>query len=142
MIYLDTNVFAYAIANDGKYGSPCKRILLAVEKGKLEAVCSMLVLVELQSVLRKFNKLRKREGHSPYDVPANVDAVLSYPITWLDIDFLTVKRAAEYAYNIAGPDCVHVASMELAGVSRIISADAEFDKAEIVRRTDPLDFKP
>ena len=45
MIYVDTNVFVHAVENHPKFGKSCKRILEDVEDGKLEASCSILVLV-------------------------------------------------------------------------------------------------
>ena len=37
MIYVDTNVFVYAVENHPKFGRSCKRILEDVEDGKLDA---------------------------------------------------------------------------------------------------------
>ena len=62
MIYVDTNVIIYAVANDAKYGAACKRILLDLETGKLKACASVLVLVETINVLTKINKLLNVSG--------------------------------------------------------------------------------
>ena len=45
MIYIDTNIFIYAIENHPKYGSACKKILLDIESEKVKAGASILVPV-------------------------------------------------------------------------------------------------
>ncbi len=55
MIYIDTNVFVYAIENHPRFGRNCRRILEDVERERLEASCSVLVLAELINVLKKIN---------------------------------------------------------------------------------------
>ena len=56
MIYLDTNVFIYAIEQHQKYGKFCQKILLDIESEKLKASASIIVLVEMINVLKKINK--------------------------------------------------------------------------------------
>ena len=74
MIYIDTNIFTYAIENHPEYGKDCKRILLEVEKGKLKACVSILVLVEIINVLTKMNKIIEKRGGKPLDIRKNIDA--------------------------------------------------------------------
>ena len=100
MIYIDTNVFVYAIENHPKYGGACKRILIGIMNKKIDAACSILVLVELLNVLVKMHKLT--EGK--IDVKRSIQAVLSMPITWFEIDFFIIENAAGYSYKISGVD--------------------------------------
>ncbi len=140
MIYVDTNVIIYAVANDAKYGAACKRILLDLETDKLKACASVLVLVETINVLTKINKLLNVAGKAELDIRKNIDAILSLPIVWFDLNFLVIKRAAEYKYKVSGVDYVHIASMELNSVSELISADKEIDKVGAIKRVDPLKY--
>lgn len=140
MKYLDTNVIGYAIEGHPKYGRACGKILADIQAGRLKAACSILVLVELISVLRKVNRELERRRLPPLDIRANIDAVLSLPITWLELGVFLLKRAAEYQYNIHGADYVHLASLELHDIREIISADSDFDKAGFVKRIDPLEY--
>src|SRR3989344_3050542 len=100
MKYIDTNIFIYAIENHPSYGKACKKILLDVQEGRLRAGASMLVLVEIIKVLAKINTELKRRKQKPLDLEANLDAILSLPVTWFDLDFLTIRKATEYPYNI------------------------------------------
>lgn len=56
MIYIDTNVFIYAIENHPKYGNKCKKFLEDIENEKIKVAASVLVLVELINVITKINK--------------------------------------------------------------------------------------
>ncbi len=139
MIYLDTNVIIYAIENHPKYGKKCKQILEDIESEKLKACCSVLILAETINVLTKINKQLK--GRGQLDISKNIDAVMSLPIMWLDMNFAVIKKASEYNYNISGIDYIHIATMELNSIAKVISADADFDEADLIKRVDPLEYK-
>lgn len=141
MIYLDTNVIVYAIENHPKYGKSCIEILEAIEAKQLEASASILVLVELVNVLVKINRILAQEGKQLLQVKDNIDAVLSLPIVWFDLDLVIIRRAAEYAYEVTGVDYFHIASMELHSVNQIISADKELDVIPFIKRLDPLKYQ-
>ena len=141
MTYLDTNVIIYAIENHPKYGKRCKRILEDIESEKLKVCCSVLVLVETINVLIKVNKVLREKKEKPLNINENIDAILSLPITWLDLNFSIIKKASEYNYNVSGADYIHIATMELNSVGKIISADKDFDEVEFIKRVDPLDYK-
>ena len=140
MKYLDTNLVIYALENHPVYGEACKEILTHIENGKIEVCSSILVLVEFLNVLTKINRLLKRENKKTVDLRKNIDAVLSLPIVWYDLDFFLIKRASEYDFYVSGVDYIHVATMELNGVHEILSADKELDKVSFIKRTDPLSY--
>ena len=137
MKYLDTNVIIYAIENHPEFGNACKKILEEIESGKLKVCSSMLVLIETLNVLTKLNKILKKEGKEELDIKKNIDAILSLPITWFDINFLIIKKAAEYTYNISGVDYIHIVTMELNSIKKIISLDKELDRVDFIKRIDP-----
>ncbi|MHA1839865.1 MAG: type II toxin-antitoxin system VapC family toxin [Candidatus Ranarchaeia archaeon] len=140
MIYLDTNIIIYAIENHPKYGDACIRILKAINDNQQEMCASVLVLIEVINVLTKINRLLSKQKKDLLDVPKNIDAILSLPITWFELDFVVIRRAAEYSFSIVGVDYFHVASMELHSISQIVSADKELDKVPFIKRLDPLNF--
>jgi len=141
MIYLDTNVIIYAIENHPKYGKKCRQILEDIESEKLKVQCSVLVLVETINVLTKVNKALKERKAKTLDIRGNIDAILSLPVVWLDLNFQIIKRSSEYSYDISGVDYVHIATMELNSLSKIISADTDFNDVEFIKRIGPLDYK-
>ena len=141
MIYLDTNVIIYAIENHPKYGKKCKKILEDIESEKIKASCSVLVLAETINVLTKLNKALKERKEKPLDIKKNIDAILSLPIMWIDMNFAVIRRASEYSYAISGIDYIHIATMEMNSITSILSADEDFDKAEFIKRTEPLEYE-
>ena len=96
--------------------------------------------METINVLNKINNILKKKGEKMLDIRDNIDAILSLPIIWLDINFLVIKRAAEYDYRISGVDYIHIASMELNNIRKIVSADGELDKVDFIRRIDPTAY--
>ncbi|HLC84882.1 MAG TPA: type II toxin-antitoxin system VapC family toxin [Candidatus Nanoarchaeia archaeon] len=140
MKYLDTNVLGYALERHEKYGSACKRILQDIQDLKLEVCCSILVLSELLGVLAKINKALVKMDKPALNVRANIEAVLSLPITWVELTPFVITHAAGYSYSVPGADLIHFASMELENVHEIISADSDFDRFSGIRRIDPLEY--
>lgn len=139
MIYVDTNVVVYAIENHPRFGPSCKRILEDIENGSLEAGCSVLVLAELINVLKRINDIEPRGGRR-LSIEKNVQALLSLPIVWLDMDLAVIERASTYAFPVNGVDYVHIASMEINSMTEVISADRDLDKVRMVSRIDPMDY--
>lgn len=141
MIYLDTNVVIYAIENHPKYGAKCGKILEDIETGKLKVCCSILVLVEILSTLVRINRILKKAKKRELPLRDNIDAIISLPFQWVELNFAIIRRASEYRYPLAGADHIHLASMELNGVEEILSADEELDGVAWVKRTDPLEYR-
>jgi len=141
MKYLDTNVIVYAIENHPKYGGVCIKILEDINNEKIKVCSSIVVLVEIINVLKKINKILEKGGKTALNIRNNIDAILSLPIVWFDLNFLIIKKSAEYDYNISGADYAHIATMDLHSIATIISADMELDKVDIIKRLDPLDYK-
>lgn len=140
MMYLDTNVIVYAIENHPKYGKASVAILNDIQKGVLIAGASVLVLAELINVLKKLNTVLLKENKKPLSIEKNIEAVLSLPVEWFELDLFTIKQASSYSYQISGADYTHIASMEVHSVREIISADKELDKVPFIHRLDPLDY--
>ena len=140
MIYLDTNIIIYAIENHPKYGNSCKQILEDIQNKKLKASSSILVLIEIINVLTKINKIIKSKKENELNIKENINAILSIPITWIDLGLFIIKLASEYNHNISGVDYIHIASMEVNSIKKIISADIELDKVHSISRIDPLKY--
>ncbi len=140
-MYLDTNVIIYSIENHPKYGKACAKILSDIENEKLHASSSILVLIEVINVIQKLNKILRDGGKKQLKIRDNIDAILSLPIMWLDINFPIIRRAAEYEYKVSGVDYIHIATMEMNSIKKIISADDELDKVDLIKRIDPLEYQ-
>ncbi|MEM3783994.1 MAG: type II toxin-antitoxin system VapC family toxin [Candidatus Bathyarchaeia archaeon] len=90
-------------------------------KGQAKTVTSTLAIIELANALRKYGL-----GKEVKDV---VDAVFSLGIQIFEVDPLDVTAVRIFDnYGISLYNCVHVAIMKRIGVTKIISADKDFDK--------------
>jgi len=129
--FIDSNVFFYAKMLDRKYGDACAKVLDKIVRSELEAVTSILVVIELANALRKY-------GLSD-EVKDVVNAVFSLDIRVFEVDSLDVRTAAGIfnEFRISPYDCVHAAVMRKAGIVDIISADKDFDKIAWIKRLDP-----
>jgi len=132
--FIDSNIFFYAKIMDKKYGKACAKILNMIVKGKLEAVTSSLVVIELANALRKYGLSSK--------VREVIDAIFSIDIQVFEIDPLDTRKAAEIfdEFRISPYDCIHAAVMKKAKTNKIVSADRDFEKITWIKRIDPRNF--
>ena len=130
--FLDTCIPIYAAGMDHPYREPCARIVLAVADGKIEAVTDAEVI---QEIAYRFHAIRRRaEGLKI------AEAFLALVETVLPVTRREIARSLhlQRSYPFLSPrDAVHVAVMEGAGLSRIVTADRHFDRIEEVERVDP-----
>ena len=133
--YIDSNIFFYARIMDKRYGEPCGKILRGIFRGEIEAVTSVLTPIEVANALRKY-------GVSREEVRNSIDAMLSLDMEIYEIDRIDIAEAVRISeeFDISPYDAVHVAIMKKAGVTRIISADKDFNRVTGIERIDPEDF--
>lgn len=123
------------------YGKPCEGILRDIESGQLDAICSRLVLVEFVHVLVRLNQKLEEQRREEFNVPELTDALLALVPNWAELDDAIVKRASHYTVRVNPPDYFHIATMEIHGVTQVLSADRELDKVAHVKRMDPRDYR-
>jgi predicted nucleic acid-binding protein len=118
---------------DTKFGEACARIIEKIAGNELNAVASTLVLLEVANALRKFG-LR--------DIKDEIDAICSLGMTLYPVNEIITKWAGDIfqKVKISPYNCAHVATMKKAGVSKILSADKDFDKISEIQRIDPNSF--
>ncbi len=134
-IFLDSNIFLYAVGADEGLRGPCGSILQAAAEGSIDATTNSEVIQEILHVLR-------RKGR-------HADALLvARRVGLLFPDLLPVTQAdmARVIDILAGDptlptrDAVHAATMRGAGISHIVTADRDFDRVAGVVRLEPRDF--
>ena len=132
--YIDSNIFFYARIMDKRYGEPCSKILRGIFRGEIEAVTSVLTPIEVANALRKY-------GVSREEVRNSIDAMLSLDMEIYEIDRIDIAEAIRISeeFDISPYDAVHVAIMKKAGVTRIISADKDFDRVTGIERIEVVE---
>lgn len=129
MIYLDANIFVYAVLDDGKKGEFCKKLLEKVAFKQINAFTSVLTWDEVIYSLKK---------HVPIDeLMRQSKEFFKFPnLVFLDANFKILKKAEEilFKYNLGPRDAIHVATALNNGVLQIASDDSDFNKVKEIKR--------
>ncbi len=133
--FLDVNVFMYAAGAPHPYKNPCLRILTDVENGVLVVAVNTEIFQEL---LYRYSHIKLAD--KGIQLCRNI---LKYPLTILPITEADIRLAIDLfdTHRVAGlapRDAIHAATMQNNGISRLFSADKDFDHVSFVTRIDPL----
>jgi uncharacterized protein len=133
MVYLDSNVFIYAIIYDKEDEPKAKKandILLNIENGKIAAYTSTLTWDEVVWVISR--AMGRKEGAS------QGKKMLGFPnLQFVVADENVLARAQKLIdkYSLSPRDSIHIASALEKRIKQIISDDADFDQVKEIRRT-------
>ena len=129
MIYLDSNVFIYAVLDKGKKGEYCKKLLEAVALKQINAFTSVLTWDEVVFSLRK---------HVPVEeVVKQSNKFLKFPnLFFLEVNIDIIEKAEQIwiNYKLKPRDAIHVATAMISNIKKIASDDSYFDKIKDVKR--------
>ena len=132
MVYLDSNVFVYAVTHDPSKSKKASRaigILREVEEGRLRGVTSLLTWDELAWVVWK---LEGREA----GVRAGAAFLKLQNLLLLPPSLSVMVRAQELVerYQLKPRDAIHVSTALTAAEREIVSDDAELDVVKEIKR--------
>ena len=132
-VYLDTNVFLYAIATSSPYRESCRALIEALGDGRLHGEVGVGVLQELTHLLR-----RRAVPHAT-DRARDVGRMVArvHPVAPADFDRALALVEAHPDLPLA--DALHAAVALNHNLTVLISADADFEGIPGLRRVDPLD---
>jgi len=129
MIFVDSNIPMYLIGAEHPNKSRTQRLLGEAISREQQLLTSAEVL---QEILLRYGALDRLEAVQPaFDVLlALVDEVL--PVDLADVQI--AKRITMGRLGLSARDALHVAVMEQAGISQVMSFDAGFDVYPGVQR--------
>lgn len=129
MIFIDSNVPMYRVGAAHRHKDDAQRVLDAAVVHGERLVSSVEVL---QEILHRYRSIGRLEAIQPaFDMLLTVvDDVLSLDLEAIEI----AKRIVLGGLNVSARDAVHLAVMEQAGITRIMSFDAGFDAYPGVQR--------
>lgn len=133
-VFLDANIFLYAVGADGPHKEPCRKVLLAIGKGTLDAVTSSEVLQEVLHV--RSRRVDLKDGVQAARAAAAIVAEV-LPVTGEDV--LSACRLIERHPQLTARDAIHVAVMKASHIQTLISVDKDFDSLKDIKRVDPED---
>ena len=132
-VFIDANVPIYAAGEDHPLKKPCARILRIVAEDPRPFVTDSEMLQEL---LHRYLALGRWElGREVLGVFAEAMSGRIEPVHAEDV--LSASDLADRYLDVSSRDLVHAAVMQRLGASRIISADADFNRLEGIDRLDP-----
>ncbi len=133
-VFLDANVFIYAMGADETRRAACANLLLKVARAEIAATTSAEVIQEVLHVVG-----RRRGGAA---AASAAESALGICEEVLPVTADNMRRAAKLLRLHGGlsvRDAVQAAVMRGAGLHRIVSADRGFDDIAGLVRVDPFD---
>jgi len=133
-VFLDVNVFMYAAGASHPYKIPCVQILSDLEIGNLAAAVNVEIFQEL---LYRYSHIKLADKGLQL-----CRQILKYPLIVLSVTEVDLHLAIDLfdKYRRVGlkpRDALHAATMKNNGLSRLISADRDFDHLNFIDRVDP-----
>ena len=136
-VYLDSNIFIYAMETDYDEGLRARRLLHQVERGEHVAVTSEIALAE---VLRGGDALLKR---------SSIDAYIELLSTRAGPDVIPVRRdllvaaaSLELERKVNLPDAIHLATAIWASCQALVTEDKRMPVPPPLRKVSLTDWLP
>ena len=132
-VYLDTNVFIYAIGGESPHRDPARVLLRAVAEGRLAGETSAYTV---QEIVRQ----RRRRGDAEATTRGREAAALCAVLHPVDRDVaVTALDLVDRHPGLDVADAVHVSTAMTHGLSVLVSADRDLDGIPWIERVDPRD---
>ncbi|NJN83228.1 MAG: type II toxin-antitoxin system VapC family toxin [Caldilineaceae bacterium] len=134
-IFIDANVWMYAVGVPHPLKEPCANILRVIARDEFPSVTSVEVL---QEVLHLYTRRGRREDAilMTRELSRLVGEVL--PVVQADLNLALILHAT--SAHIAARDSLHAATMLNNGIERILSVDPHFDEIDGIERLSPLEW--
>ena len=135
-VFLDANVFLYAIGEASPFRSACRALLEATANGTLSATTSSEVLQEVLHV-----RSRRTSAASAVEAVRAAASLVPevLPVTREDVLLACDFLERHHHVGLRGRDAVHVAVMRNRSLETLVSADADFDVLDVIKRVDPIE---
>ena len=133
--FIDANVPIYAAGRAHPYREPCIQVLAAVNDNPAGFVTDAEVFQEIMH-----HYLRTQRWAAGQAVVESFAAMMYGRVSPVTIDdVLAAGQLANEHHGLSTRDLLHLAVMHRLGVSRIVTADADFDRVPGIVRLDPAD---
>jgi predicted nucleic acid-binding protein len=129
VIFIDSNVPMYLVGAPHRHKEDARRLLERLVTAEERLVSDAEVL---QEILHRYVAIDRREAVQPA-----FEALLQLVDEVFPVDLAAVERAKGIVLGhprLSARDAIHVAIMQLQGVSRILSFDAGFDSVPGLER--------
>ncbi len=131
-VFLDTNVFLYAVGAAHPERDRCAEVLRRVASGTLDATINSEIVQEVLHVLTRHGRPKDALKLARHLISLFPDLL---PVTRDDV--IGACDLLEHYPRLSLRDAVHAATMLRNGLKTIVSVDAEFDRLSQIRRLAP-----
>ena len=122
--FIDANVPIYAAGREHPYREPCIRVLAAVNDNPEAFVTDAEVF---QEIMHHYLRTERRDAGQV--VVESFAAMMQGRVSPVTIDdVLAAGHLAKEHRGLSSRDLLHLAVMHRLGVTRVITADADFDR--------------
>lgn len=132
-LFLDANVFLYAVGADSPYRAACRSVLEAVGQGKLDGITSSEVLQEILHV--RSRRVDVNDAVSAVRAAAELVADV-LPVTTEDV--LEACSLLESHSGLGAREALHAAVMKNSRIQIVVSVDRDFDAVPDLKRIEPV----
>lgn len=155
-IFIDANIFLYAILGHPNFKSPCKDFLIKLENGEYEGITSTLILNEVVHKLMLAEVIKIKRLNSEHealklirknpDIISNLHStwnnyayIKRYPITIAEVDEKAMDLAVQISerYRLLISDAVHITTMKTRGIVDLASNDSDFERVDWIHLWKP-----
>ena len=133
--FIDANVPIYAAGREHPYREPCIRVLAAVSDNPEAFVTDAEVF---QEIMHHYRRTERWEAGQV--VVESFAAMMHGRVSPVAIDdVLAAGQLARTHHSLSTRDLLYLAVMHRLGVTRIVTADADFGRVPGIIRLDPAD---
>jgi predicted nucleic acid-binding protein len=129
MIYIDSNIFVYAAQSSAPKGEKAIKVIQSIQDGNLQAATSILSFDEAVWILRR------NIGENPASIA--VKGFFSLPdLTIYDVtkEIFLMSLEIMQKEKLKPRDAIHVATMRVNNITKILTEDSDFDKVQKIKR--------
>jgi predicted nucleic acid-binding protein len=132
-VYVDANVFLYAIGGESAYREPCRALIGGIRHQRIRGETSVTTLEEVVHH-------RRRRGDAMAVARGREVARICSKVHPLDQTLsLSALTVVERHPELGIGDAIHVATALAHGLQAVVSGDRDFDRIRGIERIDPLD---
>ncbi|MBU3966882.1 MAG: PIN domain-containing protein [Euryarchaeota archaeon] len=152
-VFVDTNIFVYALAKNHRYKNICVEFLSKINEGVIIGFTSSTVINELFHTLL-IGEIKKKYGDKEVirfikehpDVISEcsvaysaLDDVFDSIVVILPLTLEVLQHAGTFSkkYNLLFSDAIHAASCKNYGIRNIATNDSDFDRVDFLKTWRP-----
>lgn len=131
LVFIDTNIFMYAIGEQHPHKEPSKEIVRKIVAGQVEGVINTEVL---QEILYRYSAIGKPNiGFQLFDT-----LIDTFSIIWsIEREDAIEARQIQEKHGIKPRDAIHAATMKRNEIATLYSYDQDFDQIPEIKRITP-----